>query len=134
MEPTEIRPGIFAAGPNHPYKPYTVTVVQDIQETLDSNPSDNNFPAMFRPPIPTETPATLFASGTRKTVTGPRFVSKTNPHHIIIWTDEACVNNGQANPSAGCAFVFRPSSTKPKVDGHVSFRLETQGPDGKIEV
>jgi ribonuclease HI len=121
------------AGPNHGEEPFTMTEVQEIRQTVDPNPSDNNFPTMFHPPKQTDTPTTLFAIGTRPTVTGPRFIRKTNPHQIIIWTDGACINNGQANPSAGCAFVYRTAAIKPKVNAYISFRLETQGPAGKVE-
>jgi ribonuclease HI len=106
---------------------------QDLRQTVDPNPSDNNFPAMFRPPNPTDTPDTLFTIGWRNMVTGPRFVRKNKMNQIMLLTDGACLNNGQANPSPGCAFVFRPASTEPQVNGHIAFRLETRGPSGNVE-
>jgi ribonuclease HI len=39
------------------------------------------------------------------------------------------LNNGGADPRAGCAFVFRPAG--PTAAGSVSFRLENQGPTGQ---
>jgi hypothetical protein len=46
---------------------------------------------------------------------------------ILIYTDGACLNNGQANPRAGCAFAVRgPGVNLPgyNTSGIYSCRLE----------
>jgi ribonuclease HI len=47
---------------------------------------------------------------------------------MLIYTDGACLNNGQVDPKAGWAFVFKP--TVDQREGHVSARLENKGPFG----
>jgi len=79
----------------------------------------------FSPSKSTDTPQTLFAQG-------HRFICRSNQKHILIYTDGACLNNGQPSATAGCAFVFRPSSSAASINGTVSFRLETQGPSGAV--
>jgi ribonuclease HI len=56
----------------------------------------------------------------------------------LIYTDGACLDNGQQNPRAGCGFVFRPSTPaspdgEPAFDGTVSFRLESKCPRGTTQ-
>jgi ribonuclease HI len=64
-----------------------------------------------------------------------RFVRRSNADEILIYTDGACLNNGQPNPTAGCAFVFHPPQALPSkpqqaVVGTIAFRLENHGPTG----
>jgi ribonuclease HI len=47
---------------------------------------------------------------------------------MLIYTDGACLGNGQANPRAGCGVVFREE--RPGRMGHFAFPLELQGPTG----
>lgn len=54
----------------------------------------------------------------------PRFTRISNPKEVLIFTDGACLNNGQANPEAGWAFHNKPGSKA------VSGRLEERGPFG----
>ncbi|UNI23037.1 Ribonuclease H [Purpureocillium takamizusanense] len=57
-----------------------------------------------------------------------RFVRRTDRDQLLIYADGACINNGQANPKAGWAFVYKPG-----VDNHpisVGARLESKGPFG----
>lgn len=69
--------------------------------------SVESYPSRFRPPQNTDTPKSLFADG-------HRFIRKSDPREILIYTDGACLRNGQSNPQAGFAFVYRPSDiTKP---------------------
>ena len=103
--------------------------------------------ARFIPPKDTDTPQTLFEEGHRfippkdgdtpdilKGVGlfngGPRFIRRANGEQMLLYTDGACSNNGQFSATAGCAFVYRPSSFAPPNDGTVSFPLEIQGPSG----
>jgi ribonuclease HI len=56
----------------------------------------------------------------------------------LIYTDGACLDNGQQNPRGGCGFVFRSSTPaspdgEPVFDGTVSFRLESKGPGGTTQ-
>jgi len=106
----------------------------------------------FQHPQPIDTPNTLFNCGctsgvariqqgqgeTRKvefirTAKHTRFVRKTNPSEVLIFTAGACLNKGRSKPNAGCGFVFLPrdSEASPQVRyGTVSFRLEGKSPNG----
>ena len=87
------------------------------------------FPSKFVPSPPTATPESLFVSGV--TLNHHRFVRRSNNTEILIYTDGACLNNGQANPTGGWAFVYRPaSSLAPRSYGTLSRRLENTGPTG----
>lgn len=57
-----------------------------------------------------------------------RFVSQLNHNEMLIYTDGACLGNGQANPKAGCGVVFREEL--PGRRGHLAVPLERQGPTG----
>lgn len=98
---------------------------EDSELAVSEDPSPLTRIKRFRPPNDTGTPQTLFG-------TGHRFISCSNPKHILIYTDGACLNNGQPSATAGCAFVYRSSSNAESNDGTVSFRLEGQGPSGDI--
>ncbi|CZR58211.1 uncharacterized protein PAC_08102 [Phialocephala subalpina] len=84
---------------------------------LDIRDVSNLFPTKFVPPKPTDTPESLFI---RKMVENHpkhqhlpdqnhRVISRSGNKDILIFTDGACIGNGQADPKAGCAFVFRPA-------------------------
>ncbi|KFY46400.1 hypothetical protein V495_02511 [Pseudogymnoascus sp. VKM F-4514 (FW-929)] len=54
----------------------------------------------------------------------PRFIHNSNRRCLLIYTDGACLNNGQSNPAAGWGFVFRlPEPNFPQI-GRISDRLE----------
>lgn len=63
-----------------------------------------------------------------------RFIRKNNPERILIYTDGACLGNGQSNPQAGYSFVWRPSAYSDTGEvthaGTVCGRLEEYGPTG----
>lgn len=90
------------------------------------------FPTKFLLPSPTSTPDSTFPG--RKIHAGlTRFVHWRNPEKALIFTDGACINNGQVNPKAGWAFVTGPSA--PGDPGShparfVAHRLEERGPFG----
>lgn len=52
---------------------------------------------------------------------------------ILVFTDGACLNNGQPNPKAGWAFVYGPE-TEPNKPQVVFGRLEREGPFGDAGV
>jgi ribonuclease HI len=94
---------------------------------------------LFVPPSSTDTPQALFpaapaphdgnARGHR------RFRHQARPRDMLIYTDGACLNDGQANPMAGCAFVFRDPGVDIlgfKTSGAISLRLEKKGPTGTL--
>ncbi|KAK6066462.1 methyltransferase domain-containing protein [Seiridium cupressi] len=56
------------------------------------------------------------------------YVHRTDPQKILIFTDGACLNNGQPNPRAGWGFVYGPGILDRRAV--VSGRLESQGPFG----
>ncbi|KAL1852110.1 hypothetical protein VTK73DRAFT_9279 [Phialemonium thermophilum] len=56
-----------------------------------------------------------------------RFIHSCDPSSFLVFTDGACLNNGQQNPRAGWAFVFGMRGGQPIV---ASGRLEKKGPFG----
>lgn len=87
------------------------------------------FPTKFTPPLETSTPEQLFpARINRGTCPSARFIRRDDLGQVLIYADGACLNNGQANPKAGWAFVFKPETNEPA--GIVSKRLEAKGPFG----
>ena len=98
------------------------------RQTASSTPSAVT---RFYPPNANDTPETLYVIGyppSRLCPPVPRFVRRSDPEELLIYTDGSCLENGRTSPSAGCAFVFRPASEKHPGDVH--FKLERQGPDG----
>lgn len=49
---------------------------------------------------------------------------------LLLRTDGACLNNGQANPKAGWAFVHHAGTGTHEPDGVAQGRLESKGPYG----
>lgn len=105
------------------------------------------FPMAFQPPSSTDTPSSLFVAGIAKRPQVPahavgqvvmadnhRFI-RPGTKEMLIFTDGACIRNGQANPAAGCAFIFRPANAGPQSlkYGSYHFRLENRGPNGDIQ-
>ncbi len=78
----------------------------------------------FIPRNPRDTPQTLFPPDDWY-YESFGFVHRAQPGHILVYTDGACLGNGQPSPSAGCAFVYRSNR------GISSFRLEIEGPTGQ---
>jgi ribonuclease HI len=91
--------------------------------------SAKKYPSKFQPPQSTDTPKSLFADK-------HRFIRKSNPREILLYTDGSCLGNGQDHPRAGCAVVHRPTvfsqTGSLAYEGSVGFRLENQGPAGEI--
>lgn len=73
---------------------------------------------------PSIRPQDLFPPGRRVDTSPPvrRFISRLNPNEMLIYTDGACLGNGEANPRAGCGVVFREERSG-RV-GHFAFPLE----------
>ncbi|RHZ65359.1 uncharacterized protein CDV56_109401 [Aspergillus thermomutatus] len=90
-------------------------------------------PKKFTPPSPSTRPQDLFPPGRREDTSPPvrRFISRLNRNEMLIYTDGACLGNGQANPRAGCGVVFREE--RPGRRGHFAFPLELQGLRGVDE-
>ncbi|KAI1080084.1 ribonuclease H-like protein [Whalleya microplaca] len=85
------------------------------------------FPTKFTPPNRSILPTELFR-GQRTYAKLTRYIHRDDPRAILIFTDGACLNNGQPNPKAGWAFVDGPGlKGKPST---ASFRLESKGPFG----
>jgi ribonuclease HI len=95
--------------------------------------SDTRIPETksFVSPNSTSTPQTLFpATDVSYNMPHRRFL---RGKEMLIYTDGACLNNGQSNPQAGWAFVFRDTGLDGlglRVTGTVSSRLEDKGPSG----
>lgn len=107
------------------------------------------YPSTFHPPSISDTPANLFKHAKKtQTLRIPgqnasiqctphhRFVRRTDSDEFLVYTDGACLNNGQANPTAGCAFVFWPIQGQPYPlkYGTMSLRLENEGPKGNFSL
>ncbi|RSL51059.1 hypothetical protein CEP54_011599 [Fusarium duplospermum] len=95
------------------------------------------FPKRFEPPKPTSEPAVLF----RSTFTADydhittRFIHQDDDRKVLVYTDGACINNGQQEPCAGWAVVFAgPESEEAGIQTVVSGRLENKGPFGDDSV
>ncbi|KAH7259396.1 uncharacterized protein BKA55DRAFT_662040 [Fusarium redolens] len=76
------------------------------------------------------TPQSLFSVGIGRNAHPPviRFIRVDDPKSLLIYTDGACLGNGQVEPRAGWAFVFGP--LEPNTTASVNERLEYQGPMG----
>ncbi|KAI8623629.1 ribonuclease H-like protein [Xylariaceae sp. FL1651] len=85
------------------------------------------FPTRFTPPSTTIKPTELFpGKATYANLT--RYIHCHDPRKILIFTDGACLNNGQPNPKAGWAIVDGPGfAGQPHF---ASSRLENVGPFG----
>ncbi|KAJ4154118.1 hypothetical protein LMH87_010581 [Akanthomyces muscarius] len=85
------------------------------------------FPSKFQPPVSHLPPTELFR-GRVRFMNMIRCTLPDDSSTLVLMTDGACLNNGQANPKAGWAF-FQGLSTEgqPRV---VSNALEKQGPWG----
>ncbi|GIK01228.1 hypothetical protein Aspvir_005260 [Aspergillus viridinutans] len=110
----------------------------DYPGTITIRPGEYNpgtgqvIPEKFTPPNPSIRPQDLFPPGRREDTSPPvrRFISRLNTNEMLIYTDGACLGNGQANPRAGCGVVFREE--RPGRRGHFAFPLELQGPTGHL--
>ncbi|KAH7252790.1 ribonuclease H-like domain-containing protein [Fusarium tricinctum] len=73
-----------------------------------------------------DTPQSLFpARVARKAIPNvTRFIHRWEKETFLVYTDGACLDNGQVNAKAGWACVFKPE------DGGVTGRLENHGPFG----
>lgn len=89
------------------------------------------YPTKFLPSRATDTPKSLFdhSEVPAAEFSYNRFIHVSGRPEILIYTDGACLNNGQANAAAGCAFVFRPEADR----GTVQFRLENRGPNKHLQ-
>jgi ribonuclease HI len=95
--------------------------------------STTSIPTEFVPRYGDKTSYWPFQPGTT-TKASPvprRFVNQDNPNEFLIYTDGCCLNNGQANPRAGCSAIFRPPTRTRPYYGRVSFALENRGPTGE---
>ncbi|KAF5596049.1 ribonuclease H [Fusarium subglutinans] len=86
-------------------------------------------PTVFVPP-PSATPQSLFPAGDSRKAHPPvaRFIRVDDPKSFLIYTDGACLGNGQVEPKGGWAFVFGPQERN--TTSSVNERLENQGPLG----
>lgn len=83
------------------------------------------FPTVFTPPTAQADPAKLFVpTKNQGSIPSSRLINVTNEQQALIYTDGACLNNGQPNARAGWAFVFGPMAP-------FSLRLENKGPFGE---
>ncbi|KAG0646619.1 Ribonuclease H [Hyphodiscus hymeniophilus] len=81
-------------------------------DPLPLGPPTFAFPAIFIPPCASDTPEELFTPGYRtlpNSVPHLRFVRRSDPDQILLWTDGSCLQNGQEGARAGFAVKHRPS-------------------------
>ncbi|KAI1073341.1 hypothetical protein LB507_011668 [Fusarium sp. FIESC RH6] len=122
---------------DEPYQPANVSSRLKLSQNnafndLDFSPRKGTgkiLPTVFMPPS-SATTHTLFPAGTslRAIPEVTRFIHHDDPKTFLIYTDGACLNNGQENPRAGWAFVFRPRQSNATT--YVTGRLENKGPFG----
>lgn len=88
-------------------------------------------PQKFTPPSSTDTPDDLFPLGIGHKAMPPvrRFIRRTDPSQALIYTDGACLDNGNEGSRGGCAFVFHPPMETRA--GSASMALEERGPTGE---
>ncbi|KAI9050398.1 hypothetical protein LZ554_005563 [Drepanopeziza brunnea f. sp. 'monogermtubi'] len=110
-------------------KPSTASTSGQEHLPSDASSATQSLPSRFQPPLASDCPLTLFTYGENSSF--HRFVRKSNPKEILIYTGGACLSNGMTNLMAGCAFVVRPG--EPAKYGRVTFRLENKGPRGTVE-
>ena len=113
----------------------TSPIDSDLSQSPTLSTSSPYYPKPFSPPSPSDTPHNLFHE-TRApraefspSATGHRFTRISNPKEMLISVDGSCLDNGQAGPRAGCAFVYSPGSLQ---NGTCAFRLESKGPTGTV--
>ncbi|KAN0086314.1 Ribonuclease H-like domain containing protein [Elaphomyces granulatus] len=88
-------------------------------------------PKKFIPPNKTDTPQLLFPPMLIHTFPPVhRFIRRSDPTQVLIYTSGACLDNGRKDPRGGCAFVFK-FSTSMQIYGRAAFRLENKGPTGQ---
>lgn len=88
-------------------------------------------PTKFKPPTPSATPMDVFR-GDNTRLRFCRYIHRNDPTQGLIFTDGACLDNGQAHARAGWAFITGPRGdvNGKVVDGRNKGRLETRGPFG----
>ena len=87
-------------------------------------------PSKFTPPTPDTHPFALF-KGIETYHHFARYIHRHDQTKGLIFTDGACLNNGQANPRAGWAFVAGPPELAATHScGNFKGRLEQIGPFG----
>ncbi|CZR46792.1 uncharacterized protein FPRO_12243 [Fusarium proliferatum ET1] len=98
--------------------------------TMTQSKGDESvLPTVFVPP-PSATPQSLFPAGIGRKAHPPvtRFIRADDPESLLIYTDGACLGNGQVEPKGGWAFVFGPQELN--TTASINERLENQGPLG----
>ncbi|KAF2728344.1 ribonuclease H-like protein [Polyplosphaeria fusca] len=88
------------------------------------------FPAKFSPPNTSITPTELFSRLRTFGGTFVRYTHRNDMRKLLLFTDGACLNNGQPNPQAGWAFVHGPVTSINAEAATVFGRLEAEGPFG----
>ncbi|KAI1656441.1 ribonuclease H-like protein [Daldinia decipiens] len=84
-------------------------------------------PERFTPPTTTIMPTELFR--VQKTYSRlTRYIHRDDPQTVLIFTDGACLNNGQPDPKAGWAIVYGLGPTGEPLIAYG--RLERKGPFG----
>ncbi|KAI1820263.1 ribonuclease H-like domain-containing protein [Xylaria intraflava] len=91
------------------------------------------FPTKFTPPSGNIRPTELFP-GRATYVNITRYIHRSDPGKVLILTDGACLNNGQANPKAGWALVQGPGLAGRPQPATASGRLEKKGPWGDLSI
>ncbi|KAG4281822.1 RNase H domain-containing protein [Fusarium proliferatum] len=91
-----------------------------------SRGSESVLPRVFVPP-PSATPQSLFPAGIGRKAhpTVTRFIRADDPESLLIYTDGACLGNGQVEPKGGWAFVFGPQELN--TTASINERLEKPG-------
>ncbi|KAK6221388.1 hypothetical protein LQW54_001489 [Pestalotiopsis sp. IQ-011] len=86
------------------------------------------FATKFSPPNGVVKPAELLPATTTDDQGVRRYTHRNDPKKVLVFTDGACLNNGQENPKAGCGVNHGPGTAG--VPSLWTGRLESQGPFG----
>ncbi len=80
----------------------------------------------FVPPAENDTPESLFEAAipAASAVPFPRYIRRSDPEEVLIFTSGTCSNKGQEKPTAGCGIHYKPTTKG------AGFRLESHGPTG----
>ena len=117
--------------------PYVRPQARQTKPSIEPLPAaSKTYPEQFYAPC--STPRSLFAHKD-----GELFVAHRDYRELLVYTDGACANNGQAGSQSGCAFVTHCSDGIPApwyppkgayhMHGIFFFRLEDVGPTGSRE-
>ena len=105
-------------------RPGTSTVDSDSPKNATLDATTTYQVKLFVPPSDSDTPLSLFSIQKPVGRDETRYLRKTDPHEMLIFTYGLCLNIGKPLTSAGCGVVF--SEETPGQENNFSFGLEAK--------